>query len=61
MYSQKIVETYYKKQNFKSYWLGCSSGGKQGLKEVQMFPNDYDGVLAGAAACVSCHCAVSCR
>ena len=26
--------------------LGCSSGGKQGLKEVQMFPEDYDGVRA---------------
>jgi feruloyl esterase len=27
-----------------------SSGGKQGLKEVQAYPNDYDGVVAGAAA-----------
>ena len=33
-----------------SYWDGCSSGGKQGLKEVQMFPADYDGVIAGAPA-----------
>jgi len=33
-----------------SYWNGCSSGGKQGLKEVQMFPADYDGVIAGAPA-----------
>jgi feruloyl esterase len=33
-----------------SYWNGCSSGGKQGLKEVQQFPADFDGVIAGAPA-----------
>lgn len=50
VYSKKIVEAYYGKKQDYSYWLGCSSGGKQGLKEVQMFPHDYDGVIAGAAA-----------
>lgn len=43
-------QMYYGKKNFKKYWLGCSSGGKQGLKEAQFFPEDYDGILAGAAA-----------
>ena len=33
-----------------SYWNGCSSGGKQGLKEVQRFPDDFDGAIVGAPA-----------
>jgi feruloyl esterase len=31
IFSKKIVEEYYKKKPSYSYWLGCSSGGKQGL------------------------------
>ncbi|POY74244.1 hypothetical protein BMF94_2682 [Rhodotorula taiwanensis] len=50
VYSKKILAAYYGKEQSYSYWFGCSSGGKQGLKEVQMFPDDYDGVIAGAAA-----------
>ena len=52
VYSKAIVKAYYGKAQKKSYWFGCSSGGKQGLKEVQEFPDEYDGVLAASAACV---------
>ncbi|KAF7917866.1 uncharacterized protein EAE97_012004 [Botrytis byssoidea] len=37
------------------YYRGCSAGGKQGLKEVEMFPNDFDGVVAGAPAWWTTH------
>jgi feruloyl esterase len=31
-----------------TFWNGCSTGGRQGLIEVQRYPEDFDGVVAGA-------------
>lgn len=33
-----------------AYYSGCSTGGRQGLKELQISPASFDGVLVGAAA-----------
>src|SRR5437762_292027 len=48
--SKLILKALYGNGPQCSYWKGCSTGGRQGLKEAQMFPNDYDGIIAGAPA-----------
>ena len=45
-----ITEHYYDKASVKSYYLGCSCGGRQGLVEAQQFPWDFDGIVVGAPA-----------
>jgi Tannase and feruloyl esterase len=45
-----ITERYYGKAPSKSYYLGCSCGGRQGLVEAQQFPWDFDGIIVGAPA-----------
>ncbi|KAJ7152596.1 tannase and feruloyl esterase [Mycena crocata] len=47
---KQIVEAYYGKPHNKAYYLGCSTGGRQGTQEALRFPNDFDGILAGAPA-----------
>lgn len=48
--AKAIIQAYYGKAPEYSYWNGCSTGGRQGLREAQTFPNDFDGIIAGAAA-----------
>jgi feruloyl esterase len=48
--AKEIVNAFYGAALRYAYWNGCSSGGKQGLKEAQRFPADYDGIIAGAPA-----------
>jgi feruloyl esterase len=50
-----ITEAYYASKIKYSYYTGCSTGGRQGLKEIQEFPEDFDGVLAGAPAWWTTH------
>jgi feruloyl esterase len=45
---KEVVSRFYRRSAERSYWQGCSTGGRQGLAEVQRYPADYDGVIAGA-------------
>lgn len=47
---KQLTKQFYGSASHKSYYLGCSSGGRQGFKEAQEFPQDFDGILAGAPA-----------
>ena len=43
-----LANAFYGKPHSKSYYLGCSLGGRQGIKSAEMLPNDFDGIVAGA-------------
>ncbi|HEY1412480.1 MAG TPA: tannase/feruloyl esterase family alpha/beta hydrolase [Rhodopila sp.] len=45
-----VTQAYYGKPQDYAYFTGCSSGGRQALKEAQMYPDDYNGILAGDPA-----------
>lgn len=47
---EQVSQAFYGKEHAKSYYLGCSTGGRQGFKEAQDFPEDFDGIVAGAPA-----------
>jgi feruloyl esterase len=48
--AKAVVEKFYGSAPRLSYWNGCSTGGRQGLKEAQKFPEDYNGIIAGDPA-----------
>jgi feruloyl esterase len=48
--SQAVVAAVYGEPARHRYFVGCSSGGHQALTEAQRYPDDYDGILAGAPA-----------
>lgn len=45
-----IVQAFYGVEAQHSYFSGCSNGGQEAMSEVQRYPNDYDGVIAGDPA-----------
>jgi hypothetical protein len=46
--AKKIVKAYYNEVPAYTYWVGCSTGGRQGLMEAQRYPTDFNGILAGS-------------
>ena len=48
--AKDVIARFYGQQARKAYFAGCSTGGHQALTEAQRFPEDYDGIIAGAPA-----------
>jgi Tannase and feruloyl esterase len=48
--AKAVIRAYYGRAQEFAYWNGCSTGGRQGWMEAQRFPDDYNGILAGAPA-----------
>jgi feruloyl esterase len=69
---KQITRAFYGSPASKSYWIGCSQGGGKGLMQAQRYPENFDGIVAGAPvfdwtgamfspAWVSCSSAASLR
>ncbi|PWY69992.1 tannase-domain-containing protein [Aspergillus eucalypticola CBS 122712] len=53
--AKKVIAAYYGKPLDYRYYNGCATGGRQGLKEIEAFPDDFDGAVVGAPAWWTAH------
>ncbi len=48
--SKAVIDGFYGSVADKSLFIGCSNGGRQALQAAQRYPEDFDGIIAGAPA-----------
>src|SRR5439155_5361732 len=47
---KELTAAFYGRPAQHAYFNGCSNGGRQALMEVQRYPTDFDGIIAGDPA-----------
>ena len=52
---QTLIKEYYAMAISKSYYAGCSTGGRQGLRQIQFNQSSFHGLLIGAPAWQTTH------
>ncbi len=48
--AKAIVNAYFGRASSRNYFMGCSDGGREALMEAQRYPEDFEGIVAGAPA-----------
>ena len=48
--AKAIIARYYGQAPARSYFVGCSTGGREGMVASQRYPGEFDGIVAGAPA-----------
>ncbi len=49
-HAKAVIQAYYGRPARRSYFVGCSDGGREALMEAQRYPADFDGIVVGAPA-----------
>ncbi|MGA9658380.1 MAG: tannase/feruloyl esterase family alpha/beta hydrolase [Asticcacaulis sp.] len=46
--AKAIIRIYYGRGPLYSYFIGCSKGGQEGMTFATLYPDEFDGIIAGA-------------
>lgn len=46
--TKRVIDRFYGKKPRLSYFAGCSTGGRMAAMQALRYPNDFDGIIAGA-------------